>query len=79
MVKVLLAEDDRDLNTLICARLTQEGYEAISCADGQEALDALENSPVDLVITDVMMPRLDGFALAERIRETDKKLPILLK
>lgn len=77
MVKVLLAEDDRDLNTLICARLTQEGYEAISCADGQEGLDALENSPVDLVITDVMMPRLDGFALAERIRETDKKLPIL--
>ena len=77
MVKILLAEDDKDLNALICARLTQEGYEAIPCADGQEAWETLENCAADLVITDIMMPRMDGFALAGRIRETDKKLPIL--
>ena len=77
MVKILLAEDDKDLNALICARLTQEGYEAIPCADGQEACETLENCAADLVITDIMMPRMDGFALAGRIRETDKKLPIL--
>lgn len=77
MVKILLAEDDKDLNALIRARLTQEGYEAIPCADGQEAWETLENCAADLVITDIMMPRMDGFALAGRIRETDKKLPIL--
>ena len=77
MIKILLAEDDKDLNALVCARLVAEGYEAISCADGQEAIDALESREVDLVITDIMMPRVDGFALAEYIRETDTKLPIL--
>lgn len=77
MIKILLAEDDKDLNALVCARLVAEGYEAIPCADGQEAIDALESREVDLVITDIMMPRVDGFALAEYIRETDTKLPIL--
>ena len=77
MIKILLAEDDKDLNALVCARLVAEGYEAISCADGQEAIDALGSREVDLVITDIMMPRVDGFALAEHIRETDTKLPIL--
>lgn len=77
MIKILLAEDDKDLNALVCARLVAEGYEAIPCADGQEAIDALGSREVDLVITDIMMPRVDGFALAEYIRETDTKLPIL--
>lgn len=77
MIKILLAEDDKDLNALVCARLVAEGYEAIPCADGQEAIDALGSREVDLVITDIMMPRVDGFALAEHIRETDTKLPIL--
>lgn len=77
MIKILLAEDDKDLNALVCARLVAEGYEAIPCADGQEAIDALGSREVDLMITDIMMPRVDGFALAEYIRETDTKLPIL--
>ena len=77
MIKILLAEDDRDLNALVCARLVAEGYEAISCSDGQEAIDTLGSCEVDLVITDIMMPRVDGFALAEYIRETDTKLPVL--
>lgn len=77
MVKILVAEDDRDLNMLLCGRLTAEGYEAISCADGQEAMDIIGAQDVDLVITDIMMPRLDGFALAEGIREKDRTVPIL--
>ena len=77
MIKILLAEDDKDLNALVCARLVAEGYEAIPCADGQEAIDTLGSREVDLVITDIMMPRVDGFALAEHIREMDTKLPIL--
>ena len=77
MIKILLAEDDKDLNALVCARLVAEGYEAIPCADGQEAIDALGSREVDLVITDIMMPRVDGFALAEYVRETDTRLPIL--
>ncbi len=77
MIKILLAEDDKDLNALVCARLVAEGYEAIPCSDGQEAIDALGSREVDLVITDIMMPRVDGFALAEYVRETDTRLPIL--
>lgn len=77
MIKILLAEDDKDLNALVCARLVAEGYEAISCSDGQEAIDTLGSREVDLVITDIMMPRVDGFALAEYVRETDTRLPIL--
>lgn len=77
MVRIVFAEDEKDLNALVCARLAAEGYEAIGCADGQEALDALEAQGADLVITDIMMPRVDGFALAAAIRRQDPKLPIL--
>lgn len=77
MVKILVAEDDRAINGLVCSYLTDSGYEAIPCKDGKEALDVFESQAVDMVITDVMMPNLDGFALATQIRLTDKNVPIL--
>ena len=77
MTKILLAEDDRDLNRLVSSCLTREGYEVISCFDGEEALCAFTDEKVSLLLTDIMMPRLDGFELAESIRATDKALPIV--
>lgn len=77
MVKILVAEDDRAINGLVCSYLTDSGYEAISCKDGKEALDIFESQSVDMVITDVMMPNVDGFELASKIRLTDKSVPIL--
>ena len=69
MVKILVAEDDKALCDLVCAMLRSNGYEAVACADGAEALLAAEDQPFDLIISDVMMPRMDGFELARAIRE----------
>ena len=77
MVKILVAEDDKALCDLVCAMLRSNGYEAVACADGAEALRAAEDQPFDLIVSDVMMPRMDGFELARAIRETDKHVPIL--
>lgn len=77
MVKILVAEDDKALCDLVCAMLRSNGFEAVACADGAEALRAAEGQPFDLIISDVMMPRMDGFELARAIRETDKHVPIL--
>lgn len=77
MVKILVAEDDKALCDLVCAMLRSNGFEAVACADGAEALRAAEDQSFDLIVSDVMMPRMDGFELARAIRETDKHVPIL--
>lgn len=77
MVRILVAEDDRDLNGTLVSALLREGYEAEGVADGEKALEALSEKKFDLLIADIMMPVMDGFALAERVRETDKQLPVL--
>lgn len=77
MVKILVAEDDKSLNALVCSYLSDNGYEAVGCYDGKQALDALESRPFDMLITDVMMPELDGYALAREVRSFDAKMPIL--
>ena len=61
MVKILVAEDDKDLNRLVCACLRASGYDVTSCLDGQEALSRFEEEKFSLVLSDIMMPRLDGF------------------
>lgn len=77
MLKILVAEDDGAMNSLVCAYLREGGYEAISCRDGEEALAAFEENVCSMVITDVMMPKKDGFALAEAIRLIDRQVPII--
>ena len=77
MVKILVCEDDRALNKLVCGYLSEQGYDITSCQNGEEGLDALEKSTYDLIITDIMMPKLDGFELAESVRITDKTTPIV--
>ena len=77
MVKILVAEDDEALNRLVCAYLRDSGYEPTPCADGAAALAAMESGTFDMLISDVMMPGIDGFGLAEKVRETDKLIPIL--
>ncbi len=77
MVKILLAEDDKALNELVSSMLIGNGYSVVSCHDGQEALGRLEEDVFDMIITDIMMPETDGFALAEAVRRTDAHIPIL--
>ena len=77
MVKILVAEDDKDLSRFVSVCLRRQGYEVVTAADGIEALERMEETKFDLLLTDIMMPRMDGFELAESIRLTDKTLPII--
>lgn len=77
MIKILLAEDDGALRGLVRTTLTDDGYEVTACHDGNEALTAMQDQNFDMLITDIMMPGTDGFELAERVRESDKNIPIL--
>lgn len=77
MMKILVVEDDKAINGLVCSYLRAEGYEAVACYDGEEGLNAFAEGSFSMVISDIMMPKVDGFELAEGIRTTDKQVPIL--
>ena len=77
MIKILVVEDDKALNDLVCSYVSDNGYEAKACFNGKEALTAVENTPFDLIVSDVMMPEMDGFMFAQKVREFDKQIPIL--
>ena len=76
-MRILVVEDDERLNEVICRYLNRNGYPASGFTDSYLALDALSQSAYDLVISDVMMPKMDGFELAEHIRRISQNLPIL--
>ena len=78
MAHILVAEDDRNANKLICAVLRKAGHEPLCAYDGQEALDVLDNNHVDLLVSDVMMPRMDGMQLTRALRDAGYDLPILM-
>ena len=77
MIKILVVEDDRAINGLVCSYLRDEGYEPTACYDGEEGLNSFAEGAYSLVISDIMMPKMDGFALAEEIRLLNKQVPIL--
>lgn len=77
MIKILVAEDDKALNGLVCSALTANGYEPKPCFDGAEAWEAYRTGAFDMIITDIMMPKADGFELAGNVRRTDRQIPIL--
>ncbi len=77
MAKILVVEDEAQLRQLIVEYLTDEGYETVAAGDGLEALKLLEKTACDMIVTDVMMPKMDGFTLAERVRKNDEAIPIL--
>ena len=77
MIKILVVEDDKSMNGLVSAYLRDSGYQVKSCFNGQDALSAMQGEKFSLIISDVMMPFIDGFELAESIRLTDKTTPII--
>ncbi len=77
-MRILLAEDERDLNRLVARFLTREGYGVDPCFDGQEAWDYLQAAEYDAVILDIMMPRLDGLSVLRRLRAASRATPVLL-
>ena len=77
MFKILVVEDDRDLNRTVCAFLNQSGYEATGCLGAEEAYDAMYETVFDLIISDIMMPGIDGFEFVKTVRTLNEDIPIL--
>lgn len=75
--KILFVEDERDLSMIVSDTLRQEGFEVIEAYDGIEGLAKFKTEMIDLIIADVMMPRLDGFAMAKEIRRSSADIPII--
>jgi len=78
MFRILVVEDEVNIRKLMCAVLRQSGFEALQASDGVEALELFENEHIDLVILDLMMPKMDGYELARTLRAAWKNLPILM-
>src|SRR5665213_1595206 len=76
-IKILLAEDDLNLGVLLVDYLESEGFDVKLCKDGELALNVFQGNQFDLCLLDVMMPKMDGFALAKAIRLADNNIPIL--
>lgn len=77
MTKILIVEDDRDLNKTICSYLMRNGFETIGCLDADDAYDKIYDHHFDLIISDIMMPNIDGFEFVETIRGINQGIPIL--
>ncbi len=77
MARILVVEDDLDLNRILCRTLTNRGYDVTSADNGISALSKTEEQTFDMIITDIMMPKMDGFELADSIRLTNKDIPII--
>ncbi len=75
--KILLVEDEKDLAMIIADTLSARGYEVTAASDGVEGLEKFRTHIPDMVIADVMMPRLDGFGMARKIRELSPDVPVL--
>lgn len=77
MFKILIVEDDRQLNHTVCTFLNQNGYQTVGCMDAGQAYDALYENMFDLIISDIMMPDIDGFEFAKAVRNLNQEIPLL--
>ncbi len=77
MFKILVVEDDTELNKTVCSFLNHSGYEAIGCLNAIDAYDTLAENVFDLIVSDIMMPGIDGFEFASNVRELNEDIPIL--
>ncbi|MCT4388740.1 DNA-binding response regulator [Leuconostoc pseudomesenteroides] len=77
MISILVVEDDQDLNQPVCSVLKRHGYSVSGASSANEAFSLMFDNKFDLVISDIMMPKVDGFELAETIRQLDHNMPIM--
>lgn len=78
MLKILIAEDDRELRQLFARVLTRDGYTVKGVSNGKEALDAIDAEYYDLIISDIMMPVMDGYELVNTLRDSGNTTPVLM-
>ncbi len=77
MVHILVVEDDVKLNQIVCTYLNDSGFEAKGCLNANDAYDEMYHQIYDMIISDIMMPEIDGFEFAETVRQLNKNIPIL--
>lgn len=77
MIKILVLDDDMGLNQAVCTYLNDSGFQAKGCLSAQEAYDEMYNNLYNLIISDIMMPDVDGFEFAENVRKVNKHIPLL--
>lgn len=77
-MRILVAEDEKDMNRIICKRLKEEGYSVDSCFDGVEVFDYLACAEYDAIVLDIMMPRMDGLQVLRKLRDDNNQIPVLL-
>ena len=78
MLNILVVDDDKNTRMLLKAVLEAENYTVITAENGEDALDAMDKNHVDLVVLDIMMPKMDGYRFTEILRQGDNNLPILM-
>lgn len=78
MFNILIAEDDKNTRKLLSTVLKNNGFNVLSASDGKEALEILENSHVDIMVIDVMMPNMNGYELTEYLRSGGNQIPMLM-
>jgi len=78
MESILIVDDEKNYPLILSAVLEDEGFETLTANSGMEALEIIKNSDVDLVLTDMKMPHMDGIGLLEKLKENDKDIPVIL-
>jgi DNA-binding response OmpR family regulator len=78
MTRILLVDDDQSVLDVLAMAFEDEGYEVVTAGDGQQALVSISNKRPDVMISDVNMPKLDGFSVCRRLREAGDDLPLIL-
>ena len=77
MIHILVVEDDIKLNQIVCTYLSDNGFQTKGCLNANDAYDEMYNNLYDLIISDIMMPEINGFEFAETVRRVNKAIPIL--
>lgn len=77
-MRILVVEDERDLNSIILKRLNKAGYSVDSCLDGEEALDYLSMGEYDVILLDIMLPKINGLDVVKTLRKNRNKTPVIL-
>ncbi len=77
MIRILVVEDDREFNKTLCAFLSEQNFDTTGCLNAADAYNAIYETVFNLIISDIMMPGIDGFEFAENIRAINKEIPIL--
>ena len=77
MIKILVLDDDPKLNQTVCTYLNDSGFQTKGCLNARDAYDEMYNNLYELIVSDIMMPEVDGFEFAENVRKVNKHIPIL--